>query len=91
MSPVALLLLAAGIALVAIGWSRARRPYARLRALQEQDANIARYEQWRGGVRSSEPTGASVAMAMLRRQARNGIVVAGVGAGLILVAFFARL
>ena len=91
MSPLGLAIVGAGIVLFAIGWTRARRPYARLRALEAQDANIARYEQWRGGVRSSEPTGASVAMAMLRRQVRIGFVVAGVGAGLILLAFFGRL
>ncbi len=31
--------------------SRARGPWARYRALKAQDANIARYEAWRGGLR----------------------------------------
>ena len=32
-----------------IGYARARGPWARYQALKEQDANIARYESWRGG------------------------------------------
>jgi hypothetical protein len=91
MSWLSLVVLAAGVALVAYGWTRARGPYARYQALRRQDENVARYEKWRGGVRSTEPTGASVAMAMLRRQARVGFVIAGVGAGLIILAFGARL
>jgi len=69
-----------GIALVVYGAVRAREPYRRYMALREQDANIARYEAWRGGVRSNESTGASVAMAVLRRQVQIGvgITIAGV-------------
>jgi hypothetical protein len=69
-----------GIALIAIGYTRARGPWARYRALQEQDANVARYESWRGGIRDDGKTGASVAMAILRRQAQIGgaILIAGV-------------
>ncbi len=50
-----------GIALLAIGYSRARGPMARYQSLKQQDANIARYEAWRGGARDRGPTGASVA------------------------------
>ena len=59
-------------------------------ALKDQDANIARYEAWRGGARSESKTGASVAMDVLRRQAQigAGIVVAGVV--LVVVAFIVR-
>jgi uncharacterized membrane protein len=69
----------AGIALIAVGYRRFRGPYARYQALKEQDANAARYNAWRGGVRDDGPTGASVAMAILRRQTQMaiGIVVAG--------------
>ncbi len=91
MSPLSLVLLAAGVILVALAWNRGRGPYARFRHLREQDANVARYEAWRGGTRSHERTGASVAMELLRRQVRIWVVVGGVGAGLILLAFFARL
>jgi hypothetical protein len=80
MTLVSILLLAAGVALIVIGTVRARGPYRRYMALREQDANIARYEAWRGGVRSDSTSGASVAMQLLRRQAQIGgaIVIAGV-------------
>ena len=86
-----LLSVATGVALVAVGWSRARGPYARYQALRAQDENVARYERWRGGTRSTESTGASVAMEMLRRKARIGIFIVGLGGGLILLGFLARL
>ena len=84
-----LLLIVAGAALIAFGAVRAREPYRRLAALREQDANIARYESWRGGVRSDGKTGASVAMQILRRRVQigAGIVIAGfvlVAAGFVL-------
>jgi hypothetical protein len=79
-------LLLIGAALIAIGYLRARGPWARYQALQEQDANIARYDAWRGGLRDrGGETGASVAMQVLRRQAQAGIVVAGAGGVLILL------
>ena len=73
-------LIAAGIVLIIVGVVRARDPYRRYMALREQDANVARYEAWRGGSRPDGRTGASVAMQMLRRQAQvgAGIVIAGV-------------
>jgi uncharacterized membrane protein len=70
-----------GILLIIVGYSRARGPWSRYQALREHDANAARYEAWRGGVRNvdSSTTGASVAMQILRRQAQIGgaIVLAG--------------
>jgi uncharacterized membrane protein len=72
-------LIAAGIVLIVVGVVRAREPYRRYMALREQDANVARYEAWRGGSRPDGRTGASVAMQLLRRQAQigGGIVIAG--------------
>lgn len=78
-----ILLWGAGVALIALGYQRAREPWRRYRALKEQDANVARYESWRGGLRDSGPTGASVAMDVLRRQARNGALIAGIGVVLV--------
>jgi len=77
----------AGVALIGLGSLRAREPWRRYRALKEQDANVARYEAWRGGLRDSGPTGASVAMDVLRRQARNGAVIAGIGFVLVFAGF----
>jgi hypothetical protein len=83
-------LLIAGAVLTAIGLSRARRPWARYRALKDQDANIARYEAWRGGLRDSGTTGASVAMDVLRRQARDGAAIAAVGVALAIAGLVIR-
>ncbi len=83
---------ALGVALVAIGYIRARGPWSRYQALREQQANIDRYEAWRGGLRTEDsgPTGASVAMSELRRQAQVGGIIAVVGLALIFVGFWLR-
>ena len=71
-----------GIALMAVGYVRFRGPWSRYQGLRQQQANIDRYEAWRGGVRAENegPTGASVMMADARRQAQIAgiIVIAGV-------------
>jgi hypothetical protein len=79
-----------GVALVAIGYTRARVPWARYQALREQQDNVARYESWRGGLRTQDdgPTGASVAMAGFRRQAQVAGLIAVVGFVLIFLGFF---
>jgi uncharacterized membrane protein len=81
-----------GVALVAVGYRRARGPWSRYQELREQQANVARYEAWRGGLRTTEdgPTGASVAMAQLRRQAQAAGLIAIVGFVLIFVGFLLR-
>ena len=75
-----LALLVVGVVLIIVGAMRARPPYRRYMALKEQDANVARYEAWRGGARKDDKTGPSIAMDVLRRQAQIGgaIVLAGV-------------
>jgi hypothetical protein len=85
-----LILAAVGVVLVAIGAVRARNPWARYRALKAQEDNIARYESWRGGLRETGPTGASVAMDMLRSQLRVDAVVAGVGIVAALIGVFLK-
>jgi hypothetical protein len=82
-----LALIALGVATMAAGYARARGPWARYQALKAQDANIARYESWRGGLRDSGPTGASVAMELLRKQARIGALVMVAGFALVLAGF----
>ena len=84
-------LLVAGVALIIVGTIRARAPYQRYMALKDQDANIARYEAWRGGLRSGDSTtGASVAMQVLRRQAQVGAGIAIAGIVLVIVSFLIR-
>ena len=90
MSTTSVVLWLVGVALIAIGYARARVPWARYQALREQQDNVARYESWRGGLRTQEqgPTGASVAMAEFRRQAQVAGLVAVAGFVLILLGFF---
>jgi uncharacterized membrane protein len=80
----------AGVALIAIGYVRARGPWSRYQALKEQDANVARYEAWRGGVRDDSTTGASIAMAILRRQAQVAGLIAIAGFVLVFLGFLVR-
>lgn len=87
MGAINLVLWAGGIVLVVFGYTRARGPWSRYQALKAQDENIARYEAWRGGLRDDGKTGASVAMQILRRQARLGALVAVLGFVLIFAGF----
>jgi uncharacterized membrane protein len=80
----------AGVALIAIGYTRAKGPWDRYQHLKEQDANVARYESWRGGARDTSTTGASVAMEILRRQARMGAAIALVGFVLVFLGFLIK-
>jgi len=80
----------AGVALIGVGYSRARGPWTRYQALKAQDENAARYGAWRGGIRDDSTTGASVAMAILRRQAQVGVGIAIVGVVLVFLGFLIR-
>lgn len=80
----------AGIVLVAVGYRRASGPWARYQALKQQDENVARYEAWRGGLRDRSTTGASVAMAILRREVQVGVAIAIVGGVVVLAGFAVR-
>jgi len=88
--PLNLLLWAAGIVLVVVGYTRARGPWSRYQALKEQDQNVARYEAWRGGLRDDGETGASIAMQVLRRQAQRAGLIAIAGIVLIFLGFLLR-
>lgn len=83
----------AGVVLFALGFARARDPWRRYQGLKTQDDNAARYRAWRGGASSAAEgtTGASVAMAMLRREARTWAAVATVGVGFVVVGFIVAL
>jgi hypothetical protein len=79
-----------GVVLMAIGYVRARRPWSRYQALKAQDENVARYEAWRGGARDEGTTGASIAMAILRRQAQTAGLIAVAGIVLVFAGFLIR-
>jgi hypothetical protein len=88
--PLNIALWLSGVVLMAVGYTRAKRPWVRYQALKEQDANAARYGAWRGGIRDDSTTGASVAMAVLRRQAQIGGGIAIVGVVLVFLGFLIR-
>ena len=88
--PINLVLWAAGAVLIAVGYLRAKGPWARYQALRAQDENIARYESWRGGLRDSGTTGASIAMQLLRKQARDGALIGAAGLVLVVLGFLVR-
>jgi uncharacterized membrane protein len=90
MSLINVVLWVLGIVLIAVGYQRARAPWSRYQALRDQDANAARYGAWRGGVRDDGPTGASVAMQILRRQAQLGALVVIAGFVLVFIGFLIK-
>lgn len=90
MGPLNLVLWVLGVALVVVGYNRARRPWARYQELKAQDENVARYQAWRGGLRDEGSTGASVAMAILRRQAQIGGLIVLAGVVCVFVGFLIR-
>ncbi|HSK52226.1 MAG TPA: hypothetical protein VLA44_05670 [Clostridia bacterium] len=79
-----------GIALIAVGYVRAKGPWARYQGLKSQQDNVARYEAWRGGVRDGGTSGATVMMEMARREARLWGAVAIVGFVLVFAGFLLR-
>lgn len=90
MGPLNIALWLGGVALIAIGYVRAKRPWGRYQELKAQDANSARYAAWRGGVRDDGQTGASVATVVLRRQAQIGGAIVLVGVILVFLGFLIR-
>jgi small-conductance mechanosensitive channel len=83
---IGIVLILTGLAAAAVGYLHFRDPWARYQALKAQDANIARYESWRGGLRDSGgTTGASVAMDILRRKVRQAAILIGAGVALAIV------
>ncbi len=90
MGPLNIALWLGGVALMAIGYARAKGPWTRYQALKAQDANAARYGAWRGGIRDDGATGASVAMAFLRRQTQLGAAIAVAGFVAIFLGFLVR-
>jgi hypothetical protein len=79
-----------GVAVAAFGWTRFRGPWARYQALKDEDANAARYNAWRGGVRDEGTTGASVAMEVFRRQMTMWGATIVVGVVLVVLGFVVR-
>ena len=70
-----------GMVLIAAGYTRARGPWARYQDLKAQEANLARYEGWRGTrLRDAGPSAASIMAQALRRKAQLAGLVASAAA-----------
>lgn len=88
-----LILWAAGVVLIAVGYVRAREPWQRYQALRAQQANVDRYEAWRGrasATAASGPSGADIAIQMYRRQTQIWAGVAILGFVLVFAGFAIR-
>jgi hypothetical protein len=81
-----------GVAVAIVGVAMIRGPLARSRELEATQANLARYDAWRGGRRpdGDERTGADEMRDQLRSRVRLATVVIAVGVGLIVAGFFVR-
>ncbi len=87
MDVVSLVLVAGGIVAIVVGALQARGPLATIRRLDETQANLSRYESWRGkqtGPQADGPTGADE----MRSQMRQRVMLWGgvAAAGIVLVA-----
>jgi hypothetical protein len=70
-TPLGIVLVAAGVIALVFGVLRIRDPLAHIRRLDETQANLDRYEAWRGrntDVEAAGPTGADEMRALLRRR-----------------------
>ena len=88
MGPINLICWGLGVVLIAFGYLRARGPWARYQDLKAQEANIARYEGWRGTRLRDDGTSAATMMAQeMRRRAQLGGLVLIAGFVLVFVGF----
>jgi hypothetical protein len=91
MGPINLICWGVGVLLIIVGYTRARGPWRRYQALKEQEANIARYEGWRGSrLRDDGPSAATLMAQELRRRAQIAGLVAVAGFVLVFVGFAVR-
>ena len=77
-----------GVVLIIVGYLRARGPWNRYQAIKEQEANLARYDGWRGTrLRDDGPSAATLMAAELRKKARLGGLILLLGFVLVFVGF----
>ncbi len=82
MDVLSLVLIVGGVAAVVVGALQIRGPLATIRRLDETEANLARYETWRGkqtGPQADGPTGADEMRSLMRQRVVLWGVVAGAG------------
>ncbi|MGA3058571.1 MAG: hypothetical protein ABSE70_11155 [Candidatus Limnocylindrales bacterium] len=88
MGPINLICWGLGVTLIAVGYLRARGPWARYQDLKAQEANIARYEGWRGThLRDDGPSAATLMAQEMRRRAQLGGLILIAGFVLVFVGF----
>jgi hypothetical protein len=91
MGPINLICWVLGVALIALGYLRAKGPWSRYQELKEQEANISRYEGWRGTrLREDGPSAASILAQEMRRRAQIGGAILLAGFVLVFVGFAVR-
>ncbi|MGD0121059.1 MAG: hypothetical protein ABSC46_00680 [Candidatus Limnocylindrales bacterium] len=80
-----------GVILIGVGYVRAKGPWSRYQELKAQEANIARYEGWRGTrVSDDGPSAASLMAQEMRRRAQIGGLILIAGFVLVFVGFAVR-
>ena len=81
-----------GLVLLAFGIWQVRQPLAHYRSLEATQANLRRYDDWRGGRIDDDSvrTGADEMRDLLRDRVRLWVVVAIVGVVLIVAGFIVR-
>lgn len=88
MGPVGLVLVFAGVAAIVVGVAQIRGPMATIRRLDQTEANLRRYETWRGkhtGVDADGPTGADEMRAQMRQRVMLWGIVIGAGVASIVL------
>jgi hypothetical protein len=92
MDALSIVLIAGGVVAIVIGVLQIRGPLATIRRLDETEANIARYETWRGkqtGPQADGPTGADEMRSQMRQRVMAWGVVTGAGVVSVLVGLIA--
>jgi hypothetical protein len=92
MGPLSLVLIVGGIVAIVVAALQMRGPLATIRRLDEAQANIDRYETWRGkqtGPQADGPTGADEMRAQMRQRLMLWGVLAGAGVVSIFVGLIA--
>ena len=88
-----LVLIIGGTLAIAVGAFQMRGPLATIRRLDETQANLERYESWRGkqtGVAADGPTGADEMRSQMRQRLILWGVVVGAGVVSIVVGLLVR-
>ena len=93
MTTLGVVLVVAGVALIAVAVWLARAPLATIRHLDATEANLRRYDEWRGGRHAEADagkTGADEMRAYMRRRLLALAAIGVAGAVLLLVGLVQR-